>query len=46
MKGPVDETKKSIEEATASWEPLDPYVLDSLAMSLVNRIETAIKVGR
>ncbi|RPA98045.1 hypothetical protein L873DRAFT_1689166, partial [Choiromyces venosus 120613-1] len=44
MKGPVDEVKKAIEETiTNCWELLDPKVLDTLAGSMVDRVEEIIK---
>ncbi|RPB02935.1 hypothetical protein L873DRAFT_1585360, partial [Choiromyces venosus 120613-1] len=44
MKGPVDEVKKAIEEAiTNCWELLDPKVFDTLAGSMVDRVEEIIK---
>jgi len=44
MKGSVNEVKKAIEEAiTYCWELLDPKVFDTLAGSMVDRIEAIIK---
>ena len=43
MKGTVNEVKEAIEEAiTYCWELLDPKVFDSLAGSMVDRIEAII----
>jgi len=44
MKGSDSEVKKVIEEAiTHCWELLDPKIFDSLAGSMVDRIEAIIK---
>ena len=44
MKGPKDEIRKAIEEAvTFCWELLNPKVFDSLAESMVHRIEAIIE---
>jgi len=44
IKGPVNEVKKVIEEAiTGCWELLDPKVFDTLAGSMVDRVEAIIK---
>ena len=43
MKGTINEVKEAIEEAiTYCWELLDPKVFDSLAGSMVDRIEAII----
>ncbi|RPA97384.1 hypothetical protein L873DRAFT_1691052, partial [Choiromyces venosus 120613-1] len=47
IKGPVDEAKKVIEEViTNCWELLDPRVFDTLAGSMVDRVEEIIKADR
>ena len=44
MKGPVEVVKKAIEEAiTNCWELLDSKVFDTLAGSMVDRVEAIIK---
>ncbi|RPA95603.1 hypothetical protein L873DRAFT_1697416, partial [Choiromyces venosus 120613-1] len=44
MKVPVDEAKKAIEEAiTNCWELLDPKAFDTLAGSMVDRVEEITK---
>jgi len=44
MKGPEDLVKKAIEEAiTHCWELLDSKVFDTLAGSMVDRVEAIIK---
>ena len=44
MRGDVNVGKKAIEEAyTNCWELLDPKVFDTLAGSMVDRIEAIIK---
>jgi len=44
MRGDVNVVKKAIEEAiTNCWELLDPKVFDTLAGSMVDRIEAIIK---
>ena len=44
MKGSDSEVKKVIEEAiTHCWELFDPKVFESLAGSMVDRIEAIIK---
>ncbi|RPA88525.1 hypothetical protein L873DRAFT_1725755, partial [Choiromyces venosus 120613-1] len=47
MKGRVDEAKKAIEKAiTNCWELVDPKVFDTLARSMVDRVEEIIKADR
>jgi len=44
IKGPVNEVKKVIEEAiTDCWELLDSKFFDTLAGSMVDRVEAIIK---
>jgi len=44
MKGSVNEVKKAMQEAiTYCWKLLDPKVFDTLAGSMVDRIEAIIK---
>jgi len=44
IKGPVNEVKKVIQEAISDcWELLYPKVFDTLAGSMVDRVEAIIK---